>query len=140
MQIRPKRNAPDTAQFFEISVGDLRETGRLPNFATRQELIELCRDLGGAGGADMLRAMAAALGACWWGSGLELEVSYWEHRKELVRFGDLVLSELEDHGLDPSDILQAGTDCLSRLAGSVPSEDEVKEVEDFTAAEEGSTS
>jgi len=39
MQIRPKRNAPDTAQFFEISVGDLRETGRLPNFATRQELI-----------------------------------------------------------------------------------------------------
>ena len=140
MLVRPKRNAPNTAQFFEISIGDFRETGRLPNFATRQELIELCRDLGGGTGADMLRAMAAALGSCWWGSETELEVSYWDHRKELVKFGDLVLSELEGYGLDPSDILQAGTDCLSRLAGTIPSEADVKETTDFTADEEGSTS
>lgn len=133
MQKRPKRLAPTTAQFFEISIGDFKEAGKLPNFAMRQELISLCGELGIAGGADMLRAMAAALGACWWGSENELESSYWDHRKDLIRFGDMVLDELEGAGLEPAAILEAGSDCLSRLVDSIPTEIEVEEKEDFTS-------
>ena len=135
-----KRNPPEHApNFFELQIGDLEEVFKLPNFAARQELIGLYADAASEGqqGADLLRAMAATLGACWWGRSKALEVDYFEHRKDLIRFGDMVLSELEDSGIDVSEIVKAGGTCVSKVASSIPSEDEVAEKEAFSKAEAG---
>ena len=134
-----RRNPPETHNFFELELGELSEVFKLPNFATRQELIQLYAGAAGDGdeSADLLRAMAATLGACWWGREKALEVDYFEHRKDLIRFGDLVLSELEDSGVDVAYIVRAGGECVSRVASSIPGEQEVKEKEAFTRAEAG---
>ena len=133
------RNPPETPNFFEIDLGEIVEVFKLPNFAARQELIQLYASAAGAGdeSADLLRAMSATLGACWWGRQKALDVDYFEHRKDLVRFGDLVLTELEDAGLDVASIVKAGGECVSKVAASIPGEQEVKEKEALSKAEVG---
>ena len=115
-----RRNPPDTPNFFELELGDLAEVFKLPNFATRQELIQLYAGAAGDGddSADLLRAMAATLGACWWGREKALEVDY-----------------LEDSGVDVAQIVKAGGECVTRVASSIPGEQEVREKQAFTKAE-----
>lgn len=132
------RQKPENADnFFDLAIGDLEEVFKLPNFATRQELIKLYANASGGddAGSDLIRAMAATLGACWWGKSQALDVDYFEHRKDLIRFGDLVLGELEDAGLEVSAIMSAGGECVSRIVASIPTEAEVKDKQDFSTAE-----
>lgn len=131
------RQKPDNADnFFDLAIGELEEVFKLPNFATRQELIQLYAEAsaGENGGSDLIRAMAATLGACWWGKSQALEVDYFDHRKDLIRFGDLVLGELEDAGLEVAAIMTAGGECVSKIVDSIPTEAEVKDKQDFSTA------
>jgi hypothetical protein len=132
------RTKPENADnYFDLALGDLEETFKLPNFAARQELIQLYATAanGEGQGSDLIRAMAATLGACWWGKSQALEVDYFDHRKDLVRFGDLVLGELEDAGIEVAAIMSAGGECVSRIVDSIPTEKEVKDKQDFSTAE-----
>ena len=138
MQEIMNRTKPENADnYFDLALGDLEETFKLPNFAARQELIQLYATAanGEGQGSDLIRAMAATLGACWWGKSQALEVDYFDHRKDLVRFGDLVLGELEDAGIEVAAIMSAGGECVSRIVDSIPTEKEVKDKQDFSTAE-----
>lgn len=136
-EIMERQKPKNADNYFDLALGDFEEVFKLPNFAARQELIQLYATAakGEGQGSDLIRAMAATLGACWWGKSQALEVDYFDHRKDLVRFGDLVLGELEDAGIEVAAIMQAGGECVSRIVDSIPTEKEVKDKQDFSTAE-----
>ena len=133
------RAAPEAPNFFTTQIGVQEVQCRLPNFAARQEMLNLCRftgdgDANNGGGPDVVRSMAAILGCCWWGTDRVLEADYFRHRRDLVQYGDLVLTELEAEGFRAEDIIAAASVCLEAVIASIPTEEEVAEAEDFTEA------
>lgn len=139
-EIMRREPPPKSGNFFELTIGELEEVFKLPNFATRQELLSLyaeARPSDETSSPDLLRAMAATLGACWWGREKVLESDAFEFRNDLIRYGDLVLSELEAEGFSGAEIIIAGSACVSRVVDSIPQEQEVKEKEAFSKAEAG---
>lgn len=136
------RTAPEgAANHFKVTLGEEEIQCRKPNFATRQELLTLYfvaqpLEISNGGGPEVVRALAATLGACWWHASLEIEADLFAHRKDLMRYGDLVLTELEDEGYDAAQIIEAASSCLGEMLGDMPTEDEVTEQEVFTEAAE----
>ena len=53
-------------------------------------------------------------------------------------YGYQCLEELLQAGCTPSTIYQTGSDCLAMMASKIPSEDEVKEAENFTPPQQES--
>lgn len=140
MRTIKSRVAPEAPNYFAIQIGDQEVQCRLPNFAARQELLGIWLSVApggenGGNGAEVYRAVSAVVGCCWWGTDRALEAEYFEHRADLLRFGDLVLTELEDAGFKAAEIIEAASACMDRIADSYPTESEVKAAEDFTEAE-----
>jgi hypothetical protein len=145
MRTIPSRTPPaDDARHFSASRSEDGEgpevSLKLPDFATRMDISKLYLANAASGdgdgfGADWVRALAAIVGLCWWGVDRTIEADFWDHRKDLLRYGHLVLQELEDEGYGLDEIARLAAGCFAQIAGATIGEEEVQEAEDFSAAQ-----
>jgi hypothetical protein len=145
MRTIPSRTPPeDDARHFSVSRSEDGEgevvTFKLPDFATRLDISRLYVDnaataKGEGFSGDLVRAMAAIVGICWWGTDRVIEADFWDHRKDLLKYGHLVLQEMEDEGYTSDELARLSVGCFGAIADSTIGEEEVKEAEDFTEAQ-----
>jgi hypothetical protein len=108
---------------FKFSLNQIEYKGSMPaSFALRDDIVSCSRD-------NWRRACCAALGvSC---EALELTATYRGASHNPLIFGGLVLDELMNRGIDRIEIINAGMICWTEIAGSLISEEEVKQEEDF---------
>ena len=86
-------------------------------------------------GANALRGLGAALGACWGSKPLKATVAGFKY--DMLAYGGAVVDELVGLGVPEADVYAAGSKAVDLIVASLPREEEVATAEGFTVAPTG---
>lgn len=129
----PTSSGPKSGPKNRVTVGGVEvELAPHPSYTLRVEILHLASE-------NRVRARAAALGACWRTVKGRPAADYRQCGYSPALFGEAVLNELHERGVDLTEIMQAGEYAIGLLLDGLVSEREVSAEEGNSEGEEAPT-